>query len=71
MTRTKRISEKIARVLQIMEALRLEPDGIAVPDLARRFGVHRTTINRDIEAMQATGVNIFYANGRVYLAQKG
>lgn len=71
MTRTKRISEKIARVLQIMEALRLEPDGISVPDLARRFGVHRTTIYRDLEAMKAAGVKITFVDGRVYLAQKG
>ena len=67
MTRTKRISAKIVRVLKIMEALRVEDD-VTVSDLARRFGVHRTTIYRDLEAMKAAGVKVIFGGGLVGLA---
>jgi CRISPR-associated endonuclease/helicase Cas3 len=53
MAMTKRTLNKASRILQIEQLLLANPDGLTQAEIARRVGVHRSTIHRDLQELDA------------------
>ena len=58
-----RIATRTSRLRQIEELLLVKPDGLHVTDLARRLGVDRRTIYRDLDFLSDQGVPLWQQNG--------
>jgi proteasome accessory factor B len=59
-----RLASRTSRLRQIEEVLLLAPDGLSVPELARRLNVNRRTIYRDVEFLSEQGVPLWQETGR-------
>jgi proteasome accessory factor B len=62
--RMSRLSTRTARLREIEEHLILAPDGLRAVDLARRLGVDRRTIYRDLDFLSEQGVPLWQNDGR-------
>lgn len=61
-----RVTGKAARLLQIERVLLAHPEGLTQAELARRCGVHRSTIFRNLRDLEEAGVPLWEDdNGRI------
>ena len=58
---------KSQRLVRLERQLARSPEGVRVTDLAERLGVYRSTVYRDIEALEQTGLPVWQEEGRVGL----
>ena len=58
---------KSQRLVRLERQLARSPEGVRVTDLADLLGVYRSTVYRDIEALEQTGLPIWQEEGRVGL----
>ena len=58
---------KSQRLVRLERQLARVPEGVRVADLAESFGVDRSTMYRDIEALEAEGLPVWQEAGRVGL----
>ena len=49
-------SKDTARLREIEQLLKQHPKGLKQSEIARRLGVHRSTVMRDLPAMEETGI---------------
>ncbi|NLG99046.1 MAG: WYL domain-containing protein [Chloroflexi bacterium] len=63
-----RIVNKTTRLQEIEALLIAHPEGLTLTEIARRLGVHRTTISRNLHDVQAP---IYEENGKLYLDRRG
>jgi proteasome accessory factor B len=59
-----RLASRTSRLRQTEETLLLAPDGLSVPELARRLRVNRRTVYRDLEFLDEQGVPLWQEAGR-------
>lgn len=59
-----RLASRTSRLRQTEEILLLAPDGLSVPELARRLRVNRRTVYRDLEFLDEQGVPVWQEAGR-------
>jgi proteasome accessory factor B len=59
-----RLASRTSRLRQTEEVLLLAPDGLSVPELARRLRVNRRTVYRDLEFLDEQGVPVWQEAGR-------
>ena len=60
--RSRRPAERLDRIERILYDA--PPDGLGPGEIAKRCGVHRSTVWRDIQSLQDNGVPIWKENGR-------
>jgi predicted DNA-binding transcriptional regulator YafY len=58
---------KSQRLVRLERQLARSPEGVRITDLAELLGVYRSTVYRDIEALEQTGLPIWQEEGRVGL----
>jgi predicted DNA-binding transcriptional regulator YafY len=63
-----RIQNKAARLQAIEHLLLAHPEGLRQSELARRLGVNRSTISRNLRDMEAP---VYEDDGRIFLDRKG
>lgn len=64
-------SNRAERLLRIERILYdAPPEGLLPSEIARRCSIHRTTVWRDIRALEANGVPICCENGRYYILRE-
>ncbi len=56
---------KAQRLMRLERQLARSPEGARVADLAQSLGVYRSTVYRDLEALEQTGLPIWQEAGRV------
>lgn len=49
-------SKDMARLQKIEELLKEHPEGLRQSEIARRLGLHRSTVMRDLPAMEEAGI---------------
>ncbi len=59
-----RLASRTSRLRQIEEVLLMAPDGLSVPELARRLKANRRTVYRDVEFLSEQGVPLWQEAGR-------
>lgn len=63
-----RVANKTARLQEIEALLFAHPEGMTQTEIARRLGVNRSTISRNLPDLQAP---VYEENGRLHLDRKG
>ena len=49
-------SKDVARLRQMERLLRQHPEGLKQSEIARRLGLHRSTVMRDLPALEEVGI---------------
>jgi len=49
-------SKDMARLREIEQLLKQHPEGLKQSEIARRLGLHRSTVMRDLPAMEEAGI---------------
>ncbi len=61
-------AERLLRIERILYDA--SPEGLSLREVAKHCGIHRTTVWRDIQALEANGVPIYSEDGRYYILRE-